>query len=293
VQLRSLRGLGVVELGERSVRNFLADRMATHAAALAYRGLFGLFPFLLLMFILLGVLDLDRFFQGSLEQVGSEFPQGDSGVLASVVEEARKQAGGGLLSFGVAASFYSVYALARTLVEALNAAYEVGETRSRWKRLLLLVAFGPALAVAMIIATGSMLVGARLAERIAALVDLDDVVVLLWSWLHIPTALFLLAVVLSVVYYVAPAADQPYRHVILGAAIAVIAWTVASLGFSFYLANFASYGATYGSLGAAIGLLFYLYLTASTVLLGGEVNAAIYRGPGDRDGGKEGKLRER
>jgi membrane protein len=291
VQLPGLRSLRVVELGERSVRNFLADRMSTHAAALAYRGLFGLFPFVLLMIMLLGVLDLDGFFQGSLEQVGSEFSQGDSGVLASVVEEARKKAGGGLLSFGVAASFYSVYALARTLVEALNAAYGVGETRSRWKRLLLLVAFGPALAVATIIATGSMLVGSRLVGRIAGLVDLEVAVVVLWSWLRIPAALFLLTVVLSIVYRFAPAADQPYRHVTSGAAIAVIAWTVASLGFSFYLANFASYGATYGSIGAAIGLLFYLYLTASTVLLGGEVNAAIYRGLGDRDGGKEDKLR--
>jgi membrane protein len=167
----------------------------------------------------------------------------------------------------------------------------VDETRSRWKRLLLLVAFGPALAVATIAASGSMLVGARLAERAAGLVGLDGVVVVLWSWLHVPAALILLAVVLSVVYRFAPAANQPYRQVIPGATIAVIAWTVASLGFSFYLANFANYGATYGSLGAAIGLLFYLYLTASMVLLGGEVNAAVYRGPGEREGGKVGKLR--
>jgi membrane protein len=206
VQLPGLRGFRVVELGERSVRNFLADRMSTHAAALAYRGLFGLFPFVLLMVMLLGVLDLEGFFQGALEQVGSEFSQGASGVLASVVEEA----GGGLLSFGVVASFYSVYALARTLVEALNAAYEVGETRSRWKRLLLLVAFGPALALATIIATGSMLVGARLAGRIAGLVDLDVAVVVLWSWLRIPAALFLFAVVLSIVYRFATAANQPF-----------------------------------------------------------------------------------
>ena len=286
-----MRGLGVVELGERSVRNFLADRMATHAAALAYRGLFGLFPFVLLIVVLLGVLDLDGLFEGSLEQVGSELPQRGSGVLVSVVEEARKKAGNGLLYFGVAASLYSAYTLARTLVEALNVAYRVNETRSRWKRLLLLVAFGSALAIVTIIAIGAMLVGARLAERLAGLVGLDVGLVVLWSWLHIPAALFLIAVVLSVVYRFAPAADQPYRQVIPGATIAVIAWTVVSLGFSFYLANFANYGVTYGSLGAAIGLLFYLYLTASTVLLGGEVNAAVYRGPGERDVGKEGKPR--
>jgi membrane protein len=62
----------------------------------------------------------------------------------------------------------------------------------------------------------------------------------------------------------------------LGAALAVVLWAISSVGFSFYLANFANYGVTYGSLGAAVGLLFYLYLSASVVLLGAEVNAALY-----------------
>jgi membrane protein len=263
-------------MGERSVRNFLAHRMTTHAAALAYRGLFGLFPLALLVFVQLGVLDLGGLYERSLDPVASELPQGESGLIA-IIESARKQAGSGLLSFGVAVSLYSVYALARTLVEALNAAYEVGETRPAWKRLLLLVAFGPALAVVTIAAVGAMLIGSRLAERIAGLVGLDDVVVVLWTWFRLPVAVLLLAVVLSVVYRFAPSADQSYRSVTLGAAVAVIAWIVASVGFSVYLANFADYGATYGSLGAAIGLLFYLYLTAATVLFGGEVNATLYR----------------
>jgi membrane protein len=64
--------------------------------------------------------------------------------------------------------------------------------------------------------------------------------------------------------------------VVVGAAFAVALWAISSIGFSFYLANFANYGLTYGSLGAAVGLLFYLYLSASVVLLGAEVNAAIY-----------------
>jgi membrane protein len=183
-------------------------------------------------------------------------------------------------------SLYSVYTLARTLVEALNAAYEVGETRPAWKRLLLLVAFGPVLAAATITAIGAVLIGSRLAERIAGLVGLDDVAVAIWAWLRLPLAVFLLAVVLSVVYRFAPDVDQPYRLVTPGAAVAVIAWILASVGFSVYLANFADYGATYGSLGAAIGLLLYLYLSASVVLVGAEINAAIHRHSSEQDPGK-------
>ena len=73
MRLPGLGGFGVVELGERAVRGFFGDRMATHAAALAYRGLFGLFPFLLLMFMLLGVLEFDASLQGSPERVGPGF----------------------------------------------------------------------------------------------------------------------------------------------------------------------------------------------------------------------------
>jgi membrane protein len=89
-------------------------------------------------------------------------------------------------------------------------------------------------------------------------------------------AFFLLAVVLSVVYPFGPNANQRFRSVALGAALAVVLWAISSVGYSIYLAHFANFGLTYGSLGAAVGLLFYLYICASVVLLGAELNAAIY-----------------
>jgi membrane protein len=69
--------------------------------------------------------------------------------------------------------------------------------------------------------------------------------------------------------------------VVFGAVLAVVLWALSSVGFSFYLATFANYGVTYGSLGAAVGLLFYMYLSASVVLLGAEVNAAVYHAVSD------------
>jgi membrane protein len=83
--------------------------------------------------------------------------------------------------------------------------------------------------------------------------------------------------VLSVVYRFVPDTNWSFWSATPGAFFAVMAWAIASLGFSLYLANFADRGLTYGSLGTAIGLLFYLYLSASVVLLGAEINAAIHR----------------
>ena len=82
---------------------------------------------------------------------------------------------------------------------------------------------------------------------------------------------------LSVVYHFVPDTDRSFWSATPGALFAVITWAIASLGFSFYLANFADRGLTYGSLGTAVGLLVYLYLSALVVLLlGAEINAAVY-----------------
>ena len=85
-------------------------------------------------------------------------------------------------------------------------------------------------------------------------------------------------------------ATSRFRSVIPGAVLAVVLWAITSVGFSFYLATFANYGVTYGSLGAAVGLLFYLYLSASVVLFGAELNAAIYRPV--TDGGATGRKQQ-
>ena len=291
-----LEGIGIIEVGRRSIRKFFEHPMSTYAAALAYRGLFGLFPFLLILVVLAGALGLADFLDRMIEQAHSQssqpvpqrlepvVEQGREQIqpLERMVEQAQRQAGGELLFFGVALALWSTSALARTLTEAFNAAYEISETRPGWKRSALTLAFGPILALMVIVSVGMMLIGPRLIERLAELVGLDEVFVFLWGWLRFPVALFLLAVVVSLVYRYGPDAKQRFRSVGLGAALAVVLWAISSVGFSFYLANFADYGVTYGSLGAAVGLLLYLYLSASVVLLGAEVNAAIYHALPDR-----------
>ena len=282
----------ILDLGERSIRTFFFEHpMATYAAALAYRSLFGLFPFVLILVVLVGALGFPDFFDRAVDQARAQsaryVPQQLEPVvepareqvkpLVGMIERAEEQAGGKLLFFGVAVALWSVSAVARTLTEAFNVAYQVTETRHWWKQLVLSLAFGPILALVVIVSVALMLVGPQLIGSIAALVNLDELFVRLWGWLRFPVALLLLAVVLSVVYRFGPNAKLRFRSVIPGAALSVVLWAISSVGFSFYLANFANYGVTYGSLGAAVGLLFYLYLCASVVLFGAELNATIYR----------------
>jgi membrane protein len=280
----------MVELGKRSVKSFFEHRMATYAEQLSYRGLFGLFPFIILVFALLAVLQLDAVFDQLIEvamgapkqqipeplEPVAEEGRAQAEFLRPLIEQAREQAGGGLLSFGILLSLWSVSAVAFALTEALNVAYGVEETRSRRKRFAFTLLFGPFLALAFIVACGLMLIGPRVTGGLAGLAGLGEAWVALWAWLRYPVALFLLAVVLSVVYQFVPDTHWSFWSAMPGALFAVIAWAITSLGFSFYLANFADRGLTYGSLGTAVGLLIYLYLSALVVLLGAEINAAAY-----------------
>jgi membrane protein len=290
--MRGRKNSGIVEVGRRSILSFFFEHpMATYSAALAYRGLFGLFPFLLILVVLVGAIGFTDYLDKAMDHASTQpykhVPQQLEPVvepareqvqpLVGMLERAEKRAGSDLLIFGVGVALWSVSAVARTLTEAFNVAYEVAETRNQWKQLALSLAFGPALAVVVLVSVALMLIGPQLVGAIAELVGLDELFVGLWGWLRFPAALFLLGAVLTVVYRFGPNARQRFRSVVPGAALSVVLWAISSVAFSFYLATFANYGLTYGSLGAAVGLLFYLYLCASVVLFGAELNAAIYR----------------
>jgi membrane protein len=176
----------IVEVGRRSVQSFFDHRMATYAEQLSYRGIFGFFPFIILIFALLAVLRVDVVFDRLIEAAMGVQPQqipeplepvaeegkAQASFLRPLIQQAREQAGGGLLSFGIVISLWSVAAVTFTLMEALNAAYGVEETRSRRKRFAFALVFGPFLALAFIVACGLMLIGPQVAGWLAGLAGL-------------------------------------------------------------------------------------------------------------------------
>jgi membrane protein len=289
---------GFVGVGKRAIGNYFEHRMGTFAVALAYRGLFALFPFLLLLVVLLGFFGppdaADRLVAEAKAQQSEQVPQQLKPVveqsskyillLEEMLDQAEKRARSGLLVFGIAAALWSISALASTLADALNVAYGTTERRSWWKTLALSLVSGPVVAIAVIFAVVLMLTGTRAAEGVAVFLGVRELFVFLWGWLRYPVALVLLWVALSFIYRYSPAVTTSVRAVWLGAALAVGAWAVATVGFSVYLANFAEFGLTYGSLGAAVGLLVYLNISACIVLAGAELNAALYASAADPQG---------
>ncbi len=249
MRIPGLAGIGPGKLGKRSVKGFLGDDMTTYAAALAYHVLFALFPFVIFLVALLGFLRIPGFFDWLLGQARTALPQQAAGQVEQVIQQIQGQAQGGLLSFGIIAAIWAASAGVRSLMNALNTAYDVEESRPAWKRYPLSILYTIGLAVMLIVAAGLMLIGPQVAEWIAGQVGLGSLFLTLWTWLRWPVAVLLLMLAVAVVYYVVPNVDQPFRFITPGSVLAVIVWILASLGFSYYVSNFGSYGATYGSLG--------------------------------------------
>jgi membrane protein len=273
----------------KATRELNDDDMLYYAAALSYQVFFSLFPFLFFLLALLGALNIPDFLDWLIEQAQAVLPGQVTGLVEQTVEQIRGQAqSSSLLSLWIVITLWSASAAVRTTMHALNVAYDIAEERPTWKRYLLSILYTILLAILIIAAVGLMLIGPEIAEWLAQQIGLGSVFVVLWAWLRIPAAILLLTIVLALVYYLFPNVDQPFRLITPGAVLAVIVWLAASFGFSFYVNNFASYGAIYGSLGTVIVLLVYLYITATVVLFGAEVNEQIYYEFGkDQDGDEE------
>jgi membrane protein len=260
---------------KRAVTDFLDDDMMTYAAALAFRILLALFPFVIFLLTLLGALGRTEFFDWLLAQAQTALPAQTASLIEGVINEIRGQPRGGLLSFSILFALWAASTAVRSLMNALNAAYDVTETRPAWQRYLLSLLYTIGLAILLIAVTGLMLLGPNVMQWLAGQIGLSQVVATLWTLLRWPVAILLLLLSFAIIYKVAPNIDQPFRFVTPGAVIGVLVWILASLGFSYYVANFGNYGATYGGLGGIVILLLYFFISAAVVLFGAEINATI------------------
>jgi membrane protein len=272
-----LHSISPIRLLKGSVKDFLKDDMPTYSAALAYSAIFALFPFLLFLIALLGFLQVPGFFDWLLEQGETALPSDAYGMLEDVVTQIQGQARGGLLSVGIILAIWGASGGVRAVMNAMNVAFDVEETRPMVKRYVLSVVYTIGIAALFVASAGLMLAGPHLMESVADHVGLGNLFVTLWTWLRWPVLIVLQMLAAALIYYMAPNVDQPFTLITPGAFFAVVVWVIASVGFSVYVSNVADYSATYGSIGGIIVLLFFFYISSAVLLLGAEVNAELHR----------------
>ncbi|MEU6313588.1 YihY/virulence factor BrkB family protein [Streptomyces sp. NPDC047014] len=262
-----------------TVREFTDDELADRAAALTYFGVLALFPGLLVLVSLLGLVG-ESTTQRVLDAVSGLTPASVQDVIGDAVTQLQGRGGLGsvVAVAGLAMALWSASGYVAAFIRASNAVYDVPEGRPVWKVLPLRLALTVTL---MLLACASALIvvfTGGVARQAGALLGIGDTALLVWSIAKWPVLVVLVAAMIALLYWAAPnAKGRGFRWVTPGSFVALAIWLAASAGFAFYVANFGSYDKTYGTVAGVIVFLVWLWLANLAVLLGLEFDAELSR----------------
>jgi membrane protein len=265
---------------KRTITEFKADKLNHWAAALTYYAILSLFPALLVMVSLVGLVadpaQVTKFLTDVISSLGpSSAVETFKGPIESITSN--RGAAGIMAIVGVVGALWSASGYVSAFTDASNSIYEVEEGRPFWKLkpLQLLVTLVCVLLVA--ITALSLVISGPLASAIGGAIGLSDMAVTAWQYGKWPVLLLLVLAVLHVLFFAAPNARVGRKWVSAGTLLTLVVWILASVGFAFYVAKFGSYNKTYGTMGGVIVFLLWLWLTNIAVLLGVEFNAEAER----------------
>jgi membrane protein len=261
------------------VRNAWRDVMNNHtmtmAAGLSYYFVLSLFPLLILAAALLAYLPSPNLFEAILTTLAHVVPQESMGLVRQVVGTVVKPHSG-LLTFGILGTLWTASGGFAALIEALNVAYDVPETRPIWKTRLLALGLMFVIGILFVAAFGLLLLGPKIAQWLGHMTGTDELI-RLWPYLKWGVSVACTVVGVELLFFWAPNVKQRFWATLPGAVIAVAFFIGSSYGLSVYFQNYAHYNKTYGTLGAAMGLMVWLYYSWFAILVGAEVNSELVK----------------
>ncbi len=265
---------------KRTVKEFSDDNGTDWAAALTYYAVLALFPAIIALISIIGLVGDPRTTLNTLLQVvsdlgGTSAAEVMRGPLQGLVGQ---QKAGIFLLVGLLGALWSASGYVSAFSRASNAVYEVEEGRPFWKLrpLQILVTLISVIMLALV-AIG-LVVSGPLAQSLGNALGVGGVALTAWNIVKWPVMALIVSLVISLLYYAAPNVRQPkFQWFTLGGMFALVVWALASLAFGFYVANFGSYDKTYGSLAGVITFLIWLWITNIAILIGAEFNAELER----------------
>jgi membrane protein len=262
---------------KRTVTEFREDNMSDWAAALTYYGLLSLFPALIALVSIVGLVGDPVSTTRTVTEIVTKLgPSSAADTFAGPIKSitSHRSAAGILLVVGLATALWSASGYVGAFMRAANVIYETPEGRPFWKLrplqilvtlvMLLLLA---AVALALVL-TGPVV------DAVAGPLGVGSTAVSIWNIAKWPVLLAVVVTMFAVLFYAAPNVKLAgFRWVTPGAIFAIVLWLIASAAFAFYVANFGSYDKTYGTLGGVVCLLVWFWITNVALLLGMELNS--------------------
>jgi membrane protein len=266
---------------KRTVREFRDDNLTDWAAALTYYSVLSIFPAIIALFSILGlVVDPATINRVITDTVSALAPSSGADTFLGPVQEITRdrQSAGVMLIVGVAVALWTASGYVGAFMRASNSIYDREEGRPFWKLrpLQLFVTLLLVLLAALVVL--ALIVSGPVAEAVGSAVGLGDMAVTAWDIAKWPVLIVVVMFMLAILYWSAPNAKPAgFRWVSPGSVLAVILWIVASAGFAFYVSQFSSYNKTYGALGGVIVFLVWMWISNLAVLLGAELNTETER----------------
>jgi membrane protein len=259
----------------RTFERFGENRLLANAGGVVFFGLLAVFPAITALVSSYGLFADNSTIGANLQALSLMLPEGSFQIVQDQVGRVLAKGNAALgttFLFGLLLAIWSANAGVKAVIDALNAAYEERETRSFIRLNLLSLAFTTGAIVALMLMVSAVIAFPLALDRVGLAPDTQAILGLI-RW---PLLLAVLLFALALLYRFGPSRPaRPWRWLSVGATLAALLWIGGSALLSLYLSDFADYDATYGSLGAAIGFMMWMWMSASIVLLGAELNSEI------------------
>jgi membrane protein len=253
------------------------DRLFATAAGVVFYGLLAIFPTITALVSFYGLFANPSTISANLQTLSLMLPEGSFQIVQDQIARVSMKGNtelGATFAFGLALALWSANAGVKAIIDALNVAYEEREKRSFLRLNLMSLAFTIGGIVAVLVMVGAV-VAFPLALDHIGIESESQLIVSLSRW---PLLLLILLMALALLYRFGPSREAArWQWLSVGAVAAALLWIAGSALLSWYLSNFGNYSATYGSLGAAIGLMTWMWMSATIVLYGAELNSEIER----------------
>jgi membrane protein len=269
---------GWVATLKRTAKEFNDDALTDWAAALTYYGVLALFPGLLALVSIVGLMG-ESTAQSLIDNLSTATPGPAKDIVVNTITNLQNsQAAGLMFVVGIAGAIWSASGYVGAFMRASNHIYEIGEGRPIYKTIPTRLAVTVVMLVLLAITAFGVVLTGSLAGEVGDLIGVGSTAVMIWDIAKWPVLLVVVTFMISLLYWAAPNVKQPgFKWITPGGVLAVLVWVAASALFALYVANFASYNKTYGALGGVIAFLTWLWISNIAILFGAELNAELER----------------